>query len=95
MARRHHHRAQGGNLEAGEAALAEAEALLGRSMARGRKQSVAAALAGQRLRGAPGASLALISVPGAFAAAEARKALRRGLHVLLFSDNVPLAENAP
>ena len=42
----------------------------------------------------PGASLALISVPGAFAAAEARKALRRGLHVLLFS-NVPLAENAP
>ena len=28
----------------------------------------------------PGANLALISVPGDFAAAEARKALRRGLH---------------
>jgi FdrA protein len=35
-----------------------------------------------------GASLAIISVPGAFAANEARKALARGLHVLLFSDNV-------
>lgn len=47
------------------------------------------------LRGAvqamPEANLALISVPGDFAAAEARKALRRGLHVMIFSDNVPLA----
>lgn len=40
----------------------------------------------------PGANLALISVPGAFAAAEARKALRQGLHVMLFSDNVALDE---
>jgi len=38
------------------------------------------------------ANLALVSVPGDFAAAEARKALRAGLHVMLFSDNVPLAE---
>src|SRR6185503_1965994 len=38
------------------------------------------------------ANLALISVPGAFAAAEARKALERGLHVMIFSDNVPLRE---
>lgn len=36
----------------------------------------------------PGANLALISVPGAWAAAEARKALRLGLHVMLFSDHV-------
>jgi FdrA protein len=40
----------------------------------------------------PGANLALISVPGEFAALEARKALGRGLHVLVFSDNVPLDE---
>jgi succinyl-CoA synthetase alpha subunit len=40
----------------------------------------------------PDANLAVISVPGAYAAAEARTALRRGLHVLLFSDNVPLAD---
>ena len=38
------------------------------------------------------ATLALISVPGAFAAAEARKALGRGLNVLMFSDNVALAD---
>ncbi|HXJ78365.1 MAG TPA: acyl-CoA synthetase FdrA [Candidatus Methylomirabilis sp.] len=37
-----------------------------------------------------GANLALISVPGAFAAAETLKALRGGLHVMLFSDNVPI-----
>ena len=39
-----------------------------------------------------GAKLALISVPGEFAAREARRALERGLHVMVFSDNVPLAE---
>jgi len=43
---------------------------------------------------APGSNLALISVPGDFAAAEARKALRRGLHVMIFSDNVAVAEEA-
>ena len=36
----------------------------------------------------PEANLALISVPGRYAAREARQALHRGLHVLLFSDNV-------
>jgi succinyl-CoA synthetase alpha subunit len=36
----------------------------------------------------PQANLALISVPGEYAAAEAEKALRLGLHVMLFSDNV-------
>ena len=36
----------------------------------------------------PGADLALISVPGDYAAAEAMKALALGLHVMLFSDNV-------
>jgi len=36
----------------------------------------------------PQANLVLISVPGAHAAREARQALRQGLHVMLFSDNV-------
>lgn len=44
------------------------------------------------LRQLPGARLAMISVPGRYAAAEARRALMRGLHVFLFSDNVPLAD---
>jgi succinyl-CoA synthetase alpha subunit len=52
-----------------------------------RPRSIAAAV-----KAAPEANLALISVPGEFAAAEARKALNRGLNVLLFSDNVSLAD---
>ncbi len=36
------------------------------------------------------ANLALISVPGLYAGIEATKALRAGLHVMLFSDNVPV-----
>ena len=38
------------------------------------------------------ANLALISVPGEYAAAEAEKALALGLNVMLFSDNVALAD---
>lgn len=44
------------------------------------------------LRGMPSANLAVVSVPGAFAAYEAQRALRLGLHVFLFSDNVPLED---
>jgi FdrA protein len=40
----------------------------------------------------PEANVAIISVPGPYAALEAHHALTAGLHVLLFSDNVPLAE---
>ncbi|NLJ33375.1 MAG: acyl-CoA synthetase FdrA [Firmicutes bacterium] len=40
----------------------------------------------------PGANLSLISVPGPYAAAEAKKALNNKLHVFLFSDNVTLQE---
>jgi succinyl-CoA synthetase alpha subunit len=41
---------------------------------------------------AAGANLALVSVPGEYAAAEAEKALALGLNVMLFSDNVALAD---
>ena len=40
------------------------------------------------LRALPEANLAIVSVPGEFAAREARRALERGLNVMLFSDNV-------
>jgi FdrA protein len=40
----------------------------------------------------PAANLALISTPGDYAAAEAMKALRLGLNVMLFSDNVALED---
>ena len=38
----------------------------------------------------PDANLSLISVAGKYAADEAKKALEKGLHVMLFSNNVPL-----
>lgn len=44
------------------------------------------------LAAATGANVAIVSVPGPYAALEAHKALTRGLDVLLFSDNVPLAD---
>lgn len=47
---------------------------------------------GAAVKVTPDVNLALISVPGEFAAAEARKALNRGLHVLMFSDNVSIAD---
>lgn len=40
----------------------------------------------------PDANLALISVPGDYAAAEAHKALALGLNVMIFSDNVSIAD---
>lgn len=40
----------------------------------------------------PAANLALISTPGDYATAEAKKALRLGLNVMLFSDNVSIAD---
>lgn len=38
------------------------------------------------------ANIALISVPGAYAARETRKALEKGLHAMVFSDNVSLED---
>ncbi|EHS58789.1 hypothetical protein WG8_1038, partial [Paenibacillus sp. Aloe-11] len=40
----------------------------------------------------PNANLAIISVPGQYAVAEADKALDYGLHAFIFSDNVPVEE---
>src|SRR5215471_4197473 len=40
----------------------------------------------------PDANVAVVSVPGPYAAIAAHSALTAGLHVLLFSDNVPLAD---
>lgn len=40
----------------------------------------------------PGANVAIVSVPGPYAALECHKALTAGLDVLLFSDNVPVED---
>jgi FdrA protein len=82
-----------GEEEALEGALAAAEAELTRAPAAAQDggprrlppRSLEMALGEQ-----PTANLALISTPGDYAAAEALKALRLGLNVMLFSDNVAL-----
>jgi FdrA protein len=81
--------------DSADAALAAAHALLARQ-GRPSDAGIPRAAAARSLRSAlsarPDATLALISVPADYAAGEARKALRRGLDVMIFSDNVPLAE---
>jgi FdrA protein len=75
-----------------QAALQKAEALLQKKAA----SRPAGDFRPRTIRGAlsmhPGANVAVISVAGRYAAAEAWEALRRGLHVLLFSDNVSLGD---
>jgi FdrA protein len=44
------------------------------------------------IRNRPGANIVAISLPGRYAAHEARKALEAGLHVFLFTDNVAIDE---
>ena len=46
----------------------------------------------EAVRREPGVTVAVVSVPGEYAALEAHHALSAGLHVLLFSDNVPVDE---
>jgi FdrA protein len=77
----------------GVRAMREAHALLTASVPEKSSAQSARSLAGA-LELLPRANLALISVPGEFAAYEARRALERGLHVLLFSDNVSLEDEA-
>ena len=79
--------------EALAAALDAAEASLEGS-AEGPMGGAAARFAGMRAacEALPGANLAIVSVPGPFAAREARRALAAGLNVLVFSDNVPVEE---
>lgn len=71
------------------AALTEVEGLLRRKPAQSTHEvsyrTISAATAAQ-----PAANLAVISVNGAFARREAQQALSAGLHVMLFSDNVPV-----
>jgi FdrA protein len=79
-----------------DAALATGEQALSGSAQRGRPAEAGVGRPPRSLDEAAtalaGANLALVSVPGDYAALEAHKALSAGLHVLLFSDNVPIDE---
>jgi FdrA protein len=82
-----------GSRQAAEAAIAAAENRLTRPGAAGQGSRAARP---RTLRAAlqerPDATLALISVPGDYAVAEARRAICSGLDVMLFSDNVALED---
>jgi succinyl-CoA synthetase alpha subunit len=77
-------------------AMATAEAALTDGRARPEGESGRRRLAPRSIEMAlgevPTTNLALISTPGEYAAAEAWKALRLGLHVMLFSDNVAIED---
>jgi FdrA protein len=82
--------------EAADAAIAAGEAVLFASRGDAASTGAAAGAGGERaartLEEATGANVAIISVPGDYAAMEAHKALSAGLHVLLFSDNVSVED---
>jgi len=78
---------------AADAAMAHVRQLMDRPRAAaGAAQSWQPRTLRSALAETPAANLALISVPGDFAIAEARKAIRTGLDVMIFSDNVPVAD---
>jgi FdrA protein len=78
-----------GALRRGHAVLFAAEHGAGEGGAPGGPAPRTIAAAAARLAGA---NVAVVSVPGPYAAMAAHCALTAGLHVLLFSDNVPVAD---
>lgn len=74
------------------AALARIEELLQRKAPAGGGSQVTHRTLASAVRADPTANLAVVAVNGAYAAREARTALENGLHVMMFSDNVPLAD---
>jgi FdrA protein len=78
--------------DAAEEACRIAEEILKRKSRGGGEEEYRPATLEGALKIFPEANLVVISVPGMYAAAEARRALNRGLHVMIFSDHVPVEE---
>jgi FdrA protein len=81
-----------GSESVAESLLSKAEEILARASKKSEKGELsrsASSLDGA-IKILSDANLVVISIAGRFAAAEARRALERGLHVMLFSDNVSL-----
>jgi len=81
--------AEGGALEF---AIVEAERLLQRKATAAESEEFRPKTVRSAIKANPNANLAVISVAGRYAADEAWEALHKGLHVLLFSDNVSLGD---
>ena len=84
---------RGGGAAAVDAALAAVDDLLARRPgAAAAEESYRPRTVATAARLLAGANVALISVPGRFAAGVAREALAADLHLMVFSDNLPLAD---
>ena len=79
-------------IQAGEEALFAARSGGGATGATGGAQERQPRSLDEALVLHPGTNVAVVSVPGDYAALEAHKALSAGLHVLLFSDNVSVED---
>jgi succinyl-CoA synthetase alpha subunit len=77
--------------EIGKEAISTAERLLAERVPE-RVGEVVHRTLGSAVAAEPEANLVLVSVPGAFAAREAMRALQAGKHVMIFSDDVPLED---
>jgi len=75
-----------------ERALAEVDRLLKGKQAEADTSEFQPKTLRSAVKASPSANVCVISVAGRYAAEEAWEALRQGLHVLLFSDNVSLAD---
>jgi FdrA protein len=73
-----------------ESALEQTEALFKQKSATNGAKEMRYATIEAAVANKPDANLAVISVPGEFAAREARRALESGMHVMLFSDDVSI-----
>lgn len=82
--------ARAATVEAAQAAIAAAQEALTRRQAPVASDAYRPRTIASAVRQLPEATLAVISVPGRFARPVAQEALDAGLHVLLFSDNVPI-----
>jgi FdrA protein len=80
--------------ETADAALSRGNEVLFAEVTGGRQQPGQAdpLTASEAVARMPAANVAVVSVPGPYAALAAHNALTSGLHVLLFSDNVPMEE---
>ena len=79
---------EGESEEVVEAAIAKAKELLDKKSSSDDGEHYKPSSLEGALKVVPEANLAIISLPGEFASREVKKALNKGLHVMLFSDNV-------
>jgi FdrA protein len=83
---------QGETREAVEEAFRKAEEVLKKKSRRGGEGEYRPVSLEGALKILPEANLVVISVPGMYAAREAKRALNKGLHVMVFSDHVSVEE---